>query len=105
MYSTLCVIFALVTQVTGADRQYVAATISSPSDVGDKVSQAPEVGQSMIKKAIDGARSLGDALSQVQTFGAASNKKAAVAPVAVVWVRMSKGCVANYVERAVDRRK
>src|SRR5438874_11618027 len=106
MTTTLTVIvFMLVTQLSTPERHLIATTESSSGRNRQVETPRPVDRSPLIKKAIDGFSSLGDALAPVEKHQAAKNENRAEAPAAVVWVRISEPYLADYIERSVDRKK
>jgi hypothetical protein len=103
MAAAFCVLLVLATQLSDSDSQVVATQNPSQAGAGSNESTGPVLNAPLIKKAIDGLSTVGEALTQIGE-GAAS-ETASEAPDAVVWVRLSKSYLAKRVEREVDRRK
>ena len=68
-------------------------------------SEANEPRGPLIKKAIDHLPSLGDVSTQNQQSDAVSDEEPALVPATVVWLRLSKQYLKEYIERTVDRKK
>jgi hypothetical protein len=59
----------------------------------------------LLEKAMDGLSTMGDMLTNGQKLGVTGDQKPNQVPSTAVWVRISRGFLADYVERNVDRRK
>jgi hypothetical protein len=100
MPSSFCLIIILVTQTTESNRQAVSSQDSSHAGT-----QTSAVEKPMMEKAMGGLSTLGDILTNGRKLEASSDRKRYEVPSTTVWVRLSKGFLANHLERSVDRKK
>jgi len=89
----------LVTQLAEADRKSAATKESADAQSRESVAQQP-----LMTKAIDGLSTLKDAVTNGGQPGVVNEDSRNEVPT-LVWVRMSRGYLANHMERNVDRKK
>src|SRR2546429_462103 len=99
------ILFVLISQLSTPERRPAAATESSRDRVSHAAMPQLVVDGPSINKAVDGLSSLRNVLAPVQQRAAARNEKPSEPLAALVWVRISEPYLANYIERAVDRKK
>jgi hypothetical protein len=93
MIRTTYVLIALILQISELSGQLVGTTRDESTNAGTVETNASDARQPLVKKAIDGLSSLN------------SLRAEATPSSAVLWVRMSKGYLEDYVTRNVDRKK
>jgi hypothetical protein len=99
------VVLGLITQLNEPDRQYVATPEPAADQIAAENSKQSADGPELIVKARGLLPSPGDLSTGIQSLGRSTDQKLEVLPATMVWLRLSKGYLQDYVERSVDRKK
>ncbi|HEX3601264.1 MAG TPA: hypothetical protein VHU84_14025 [Lacipirellulaceae bacterium] len=98
MASLFGILLAAVVSTSGVEGQPVAdkKPAASPTALAE---------HSMMKQAMERVSALANVITPIPTTNPSGDKTAEPAPAGVVWVHLSKGYLADYVERNVDHNK
>jgi len=90
----------VLTQIAGSDQTNTARKEHADEQSSGSIAQEP-----LITKAIDGFSTLKDVFSTRTATSAPLEESRNGAPATLVWMRASRGFLANHMERDVDRKK